>query len=260
MGPKKQLGQHFLTSPAYAERIVEAIPAASHETVLEVGPGRGALTIFLTGRFKALHCVEIDHDAISILMKKIQPETATIHHHDILTFDFAKVGFPLHVTGNLPYAIGARIIKKTLLYGKDILSITFMLQREVAERIVARPCTKTNGFLTIFCQFFGSPGIICHIPPGAFFPRPSVDSSVVRMTIDRHVEERLPKREWNDFFGFVSKGFSQRRKKLAKVIGVNATGKARAESILHSLGFETTVRPEELGINQWLALYRQWTS
>jgi 16S rRNA (adenine1518-N6/adenine1519-N6)-dimethyltransferase len=260
MGPKKQLGQHFLTSPAYAAQIAGAVPAAPHETVLEIGPGRGALTVFLKERFSALHCVEIDSDAIAALTRKIGSGSVTIHRHDILSFDYANAGFPLHVVGNLPYAIGARIIKKTLLYGKDIRSMTFMLQREVAERIVAGPHCKANGFLSIFCQFFGKPGIVCHVPPGAFFPRPRVNSSVVSMTIDPDVEEKLEKPRWEDFFAFVSKGFSQRRKKLAKVIGQDPAGKSRAEAILGSLGFAMTARPEDLGINEWLALFKQWTA
>jgi 16S rRNA (adenine1518-N6/adenine1519-N6)-dimethyltransferase len=259
MGPKKQLGQHFLTSPAYAAQIASAVPATPHETVLEIGPGRGALTIFLKERFSALHCVEIDSDAIAALTRKIGQGSVTIHRHDILSFDYAAAGFPLHVVGNLPYAIGARIIKKTLLYGKNIRSITFMLQREVAERIIAGPHCKANGFLSIFCRFFGEPGIVCHVPPGAFFPRPKVDSSVVSMTIDQDVEDKLEKQRWDDFFAFVSKGFSQRRKKLAKVIGQDSIGKSRAESILGSLGFVTTARPEDLGINDWLALFKLWT-
>lgn len=259
MGPKKQLGQHFLTSLAYAAHIAGAVPAALHETVLEIGPGRGALTIFLKERFGKLHCVEIDRDAIAALTRKIGQGSVTIHRHDILSFDYATAGFPLHVVGNLPYAIGARIIKKTLLYGKDIRSITFMLQREVAERIIAKPHCKANGFLSIFCQFFGRPGIVCHVPPGAFFPRPKVDSSVVSMTIDPDVEEKLEKPRWNDFFAFVSQGFSQRRKKLAKVIGQDSVGKSRAESILGTIGFPATARPEDLGVNEWLALFKQWT-
>jgi 16S rRNA (adenine1518-N6/adenine1519-N6)-dimethyltransferase len=260
MGPKKQLGQHFLTSPAYAARIAGAVPAQQHETVLEIGPGRGALTVFLKERFSALHCVEIDKDAIAVLERKIGPGSVTIHRHDILSFDYATAGFPLHVVGNLPYALGARIIKKTLLYGNNIRSMTFMLQREVAERIVSGPYCKTNGFLSIFCQFFGRPAVVCHVPPGAFFPRPKVNSSVVTMTIDPAVEEKLPQTRWDDFFTFVSKGFSQRRKKLAKVVGGDATGKSRVESILVSLGFKETARPEDLGTSEWLALFRLCTA
>lgn len=260
MGPKKQLGQHFLTSPSYARKIALAIPAGPDETVLEIGPGRGALTVFLTERFSRLHCVEIDRDAIAVLKGKIGRTTAQIHRHDVLTFDYGTAGFPLHVTGNLPYAIGALIIKKTLLYGSRIRSITFMLQREVAERIVAGPHCRENGFLSIFCRFFGNPEIVCHVPPGAFFPRPGVDSSVVGMVIDPGVDKKLPQPHWNDFFSFVSKGFSQRRKMAAKVIGETAEGKRRAAALLEEVGCAATARPEDLGIREWLAFYRRWNA
>ncbi|MBN1130545.1 MAG: ribosomal RNA small subunit methyltransferase A [Chitinispirillaceae bacterium] len=257
-GPKKQLGQHFLTSPAYARKIARAIPAAAHERVLEIGPGRGALTMALKERFQDLHCVEIDDEVLAVLAGKLGPGAGVIHHHDVLSFDYAHAGFPLHVTGNLPYAIGALIVKKTLLYGTAILSMTVMLQREVARRIVARPHSKENGFLSLFCQFFGEPEILFHVPPGAFFPRPNVHSSVIRMTIDPAKCGRLDQGQWNDFFAFVSRGFSQRRKKLANVLGRDANSKSRAESILSGLGCTAAVRPEDLGINEWLALFREW--
>ena len=174
--PKKHLGQHFLTSPAYARRIADAVPAGQADNLLEIGSGYGALTIFLKERFPAMHLVEVDADAIGRLREKLGENRCTIHVADVLGFDFGKAGFPLHVAGNLPYSIGAMIIKKTLLYGSNVRSCTFMVQREVAERIVSPPHRRTNGFLTIFCRYFGAPKILFHVPPGAFFPRPNVDS------------------------------------------------------------------------------------
>jgi 16S rRNA (adenine1518-N6/adenine1519-N6)-dimethyltransferase len=132
----------------------------------------------LNSGFPGFHCVELDTDVLEILKSKLKDDRYTIHISDVLAFDFFKAGFPLHVTGNLPYSIGAMIIKKTLLYGNDILSCTFMVQLEVAERIVSGPNSKTNGFLSIFCSFFGKPKLLFHVPPGAFFPGPKVDSSV----------------------------------------------------------------------------------
>jgi 16S rRNA (adenine1518-N6/adenine1519-N6)-dimethyltransferase len=260
MGPKKQLGQHFLTSPAYARKIAFAVPAGPAETVLEIGPGRGALTVFLKERFSALHCVEVDGDVIAALKAKLGPSSISVHPHNVLTFDYGTAGFPLHVVGNLPYSIGALIIKKTLLYGSRIRSITFMLQREVAERVVALPHCKANGFLSIFARFFGDPEMVCHVPPGAFFPRPKVDSSVIRMNVEPGVERKLPEPEWNNFFSFVSKGFSQRRKMVAKVIGETAEGKSRVTGILKEIGCPAGARPEDLGINEWLVLYRRWNA
>jgi 16S rRNA (adenine1518-N6/adenine1519-N6)-dimethyltransferase len=260
MRPKKHLGQHFLTSPAYARRIAEAVPAGPQDHVLEIGPGQGSLTVFLKERFAGLHCVEIDGEAIVRLREKLGQNSCTIHQADVLDFDFRIAGFPLHVVGNLPYSIGAMIIKKTLLYGTGIRSFTFMVQREVAERISSAPHKKTNGYLTIFCQFFGKPELLFHVPPGAFFPRPKVDSSVVRIVVDHEVENRLPAGRWKDFFLFVSRAFSMRRKKLANVISEDPAGRKRAEELLAAMKCNPLSRPEDLGAGEWLELYRLWTA
>lgn len=258
MRPKKHLGQHFLTSPAYAKRIAEAVPARADEHVLEIGPGRGAVSVFLKERFPWFHCVEIDRDAIVKLKERLGKGHYTVHHDDALSFDYNRAGFPLHVVGNLPYSSAAMIIKKTLLYGSAVRSFTFMIQREVACRIAAPPHRKTNGFLTIFCQFFASPKVLFHVPPGAFFPKPKVDSSVVKMVIDAPPEKRLPQDEWKTFFSFVSKSFGMRRKKLSNVIGINAQGREHCEDLLRDIGCGEFSRPEDLGINDWLGLYNRW--
>jgi 16S rRNA (adenine1518-N6/adenine1519-N6)-dimethyltransferase len=258
MRPKKHLGQHFLTSPSYARRIAEAVPAQPGENVLEIGPGRGAVTVFLKERFPSFHCVEIDGDAVDVLKKKLGEGSYIVHRADVLSFDYGLAGFPLHVVGNLPYSIAAMIIKKTLLYGAAVRSFTFMVQREVAERITAAPHRKANGFLSIFCQFFASPRVLFRVPPGAFFPKPKVDSSVVAMAVDVPPEERLPRDEWNPFFAFVSKAFSMRRKKLSNVIGEGARGRERCECFLRELGCAPLSRPEDLGIRDWVDLYNRW--
>ena len=258
-GPKKALGQHFLTAPSFARRIAEAIPAGPEDNLLEIGPGCGALSVFLKDRFPCFHLVELDRDVIERLRLKLGQGSYTIHIHDILDFDFSIPGFPLHVVGNLPYSIGAMIIRKTLLYGNNILSCTFMVQREVAERIVSPPHVKTNGFLSIFCQFFGKPKIHFHVPPGAFFPPPSVDSSVFQIVIDPDLESKLPAGLREDFFAFVSRGFSMRRKQLPKILGESGSGgitKERYAAFLDKMGLPVTSRPEDLGIDEWLELYR----
>ncbi|MBN2188996.1 MAG: ribosomal RNA small subunit methyltransferase A [Chitinispirillaceae bacterium] len=252
------MGQHFLTSPFYARRIAEAVPAQAGEHVLEIGPGRGAVTVFLRERFPAFHCVEIDGDAVDVLKKRLGEGSYTVHRADVLSFDYGRAGFPLHVVGNLPYSSAAMIIKKTLLYGAAVRSFTFMVQREVAERIVAAPHGKANGFLSIFCQFFASPKVLFRVPPGAFFPRPAVDSSVVTMTVGSRPEDTLPPDEWDLFFSFVSKAFTMRRKKLSNVIGVSAQGRERCEKLLRELGCAPLSRPEDLGVDDWVGLYNRW--
>lgn len=257
MIPKKHLGQHFLTAPSYARKIAAAVPAGGSEHILEIGPGQGALSIFLKERFPLFHLVEIDETAIELLLRKLGNGVYTIHHGDVLEFDFEKAGFPLHVVGNLPYSIGAHIIKKTLLYGGDIRSCTFMVQREVAKRIVSEPHKKTYGFLSVFCSFFGMPRLLFSVPPGAFFPRPKVDSSVVQIMIEKDAEKKLPRRRWNSFFAFVSRGFRQRRKKVVNALADDSQRKETLASVLAAVGAVPDARPEDLDCNQWLEFYKK---
>jgi 16S rRNA (adenine1518-N6/adenine1519-N6)-dimethyltransferase len=256
MHPKKRLGQHFLTAPSYAKKIAESIDAEPSDHVLEIGPGRGALSVHLKKRFPGFHCVELDQDMILQLSAKLGPGDWVVHQCDALKFDFSKAGFPLHVVGNLPYSVGAMIIKKTLYYGENIVSCTFMVQREVAQRIVSPPHSKQNGFLSIFCQFFGSPRILFHVPAGAFFPKPKIESSVFQLPVRKDLMARLHRVEWEKFFQFVDKGFSMRRKTLVNVLGRDGN-KNNHIAALKELDIDPMVRPEDLCVDQWLELYKK---
>ncbi len=256
MVPKKWYAQHFLTSVRHAQRIADSIPATPNENVLEIGPGKGALTVHLIKRFPAIHCVEIDPDAAATLAARIGQGSWTLHQCDALDFDFGCAGFPLHVVGNLPYSVGAMIIKKTLLHGNDILSCTFMVQREVAQRIAAGPHSKRMGFLSVFCQFFGTPRILFHVPAGAFFPKPNVESTVFRLVVDPDLGSKLPSAQWLDYFSFVDRGFRTRRKMLVNVLG-GSGGRDGWTTMLEKLGISRSVRAEDVSADQWLAMYKQ---
>lgn len=257
MKPKKFFGQHFLTAPSYAKKIVDSIPAERGDAkVLEIGPGKGALSVFLKERFPKFHLVEIDGDVINILYEKLGKGDYTIHNIDIMKFDYSEVGFPLHVVGNLPYSIASHIIKKTLLYGKNILSCTFMLQKEVAQRIIASPHSKNYGFLSVFCSFFGKPELLFNVPSGCFFPKPKVDSAVIRIIVDRNPEEKLPSSEWNNFFSFVSKGFQKRRKMLVNSLSFDTNSKDRIIDVLKNLNIHPNLRCEDLECSQWIEIYK----
>lgn len=256
MRPKKHFGQHFLSAPSYARKIAASIDARPDDNILEIGPGRGALSIHLKQRFPRFHAVELDPDVVPQLYSKLGAGGWVLHECDALEFDFAKAGFPLHVVGNLPYSVAAMIIKKTLLYGKDILSCTFMVQREVAQRIVSPAHSRRNGFLSIFCQFFGKPHILFHVPAGAFFPKPKIESSVFKLAVRQDLMARLPRSEWEEFFRFVDKGFSMRRKTLVNVLGREADKKKYID-MLREMMIDPKVRPEDLCVDQWLELYKK---
>ena len=270
-----------MTAPAFAKKIADAVPASAGEYVLEIGPGRGALSAYLLERFPNLRLVEVDADAVNILREKLDAEIRrinndnnnirgirgndkhgaeryAIHNEDVMSFDFSLAGFPLHVVGNLPYNIGAMIIRKTLALAPSVLSCTFMVQREVAARIVSAPHSRENGFLSIFCQFFGETKLLFHVPPGAFFPRPNVDSSVFQVIVDRGVEKKLPRARWENFFSFVSGGFSMRRKQLAKILALKlGGGKEFYGNALLQMNMDAAARPEDLDVNGWLDLYKR---
>jgi 16S rRNA (adenine1518-N6/adenine1519-N6)-dimethyltransferase len=234
------------------------VPASAGERVLEIGPGRGALSVHLLKRFPGMHMVEVDKDAIWLLREKLGVGEYAVHNEDVLEFDFEKAGFPLHVAGNLPYNIGAMIIRKTLMNAPRVLSCTFMLQKEVALRIVAEPGGRKNGFLSIFCRFFGTAKLLFHVPPGAFFPRPNVDSSVFQIVVDQNVEAKLRREQWESFFAFVDAGFSMRRKQLAKVLALKfGRDKEFYCGELLGMGMDGQARPEDLGADGWLELYRR---
>jgi 16S rRNA (adenine1518-N6/adenine1519-N6)-dimethyltransferase len=252
--PKKRLGQHFLTSTYHAQRIADAVPAETGATVFELCAGRGALSRYLVAKFPNLHCNEMDDDAIPILRSTLGEGAWALHAGDVMSLDFAKIGAGIHVVGNLPYNIGAHIIKKTLMYGAMVHSCTFMLQREVAERIVAGPGSKKNGFLSIFCQFFGTARLLFHVPPGAFLPKPKVYWSLIKILIDRDVERKIPPQQWPQFCALVDRGFSKRRKTLANSLGWDGD-REHYQTILKQLGLAPMVRSEDLGIDAWRELF-----
>jgi len=253
--PKKRLGQHFLQSRYYAERIADAIVKYNDGHIVEIGPGRGALSIFLKERYPRFHLIETDAEIIPILREKLGKGEWTLHRADALEFDFSALGSSLHIVGNLPYNVGALIIRKTLLYAPQVASVTYMVQREVAERITAMPHTKQMGYLSIFCQFFGTPKILFRVPNGAFFPKPNVESAVFQLKVDRNIEDRLPKVKWESFFNFVSRNYTMRRKTLATCLAWNNGEKSSYHHILEAIGLDRKVRPEDLDVQKWLELY-----
>lgn len=253
--PKKKFGQNFLNSPYYAKKIASLVKASDDSSVVEIGPGTGAVSRYLNAVYPRFHLIEMDHDVIPHLKKNLGPGEWTLHVDNILDFELNKLGSPLHIVGNLPYNIAAMIIKKTLLHCPDTASITFTVQREVAERIIAKPHTKQNSYLSIFCQFFGTPKIAFHLPPGVFFPKPNVDSSVFQLFCNSTGIKSLPKEDWNNFFDFVSRGFSKRRKTLANTLSWNSNLKSVYEECITVHTKNPKARPEDLPVQTWLDLY-----
>jgi 16S rRNA (adenine1518-N6/adenine1519-N6)-dimethyltransferase len=208
--------QHFLTDRHYIDRIVAAISPQPDDVMVEIGPGPGALTAPLVERLNHLHAVEIDRDLAAALRVRYAPEKLTLHEQDVLTFHFAVLDGRFRCVGNLPYNISTPFLFHLGAFAGDLIDATFMLQKEVVDRMVAEPGTADYGRLSVMLQYRFAMSRLFIVPPGAFTPPPKVDSAIVRMTpLDgtRAVADDEPR-----FAAIVAAGFGQRRKTLSNTL------------------------------------------
>lgn len=212
---KKSLGQHFLKDGNMIAKIIDSIEAEPSDKIVEIGPGSGALTDRLVDRFSNVTVIEIDQRMTQLLQEK--HPGLDIRNEDILKTDWSAVTSddePVHVIGNLPYYITSQILFGLLKNREKISSALLMMQKEVAERLVAVPHTKEYGILSVQTQLMSTPEILFDVPPQVFSPPPSVDSSVVRLTMDK------PALACSDSHlkTVVRMAFNQRRKKLSNAL------------------------------------------
>lgn len=249
---KKSLGQHFLKDGNMIRKIVDAIPAKPEDRVIEIGPGAGALTGPLLDRFKDLTVIEIDQRMVEHLAEKF-PELNIIHQ-DILKCnwaEFTKIGENVHVIGNLPYYITSQILFAILENRSRLQTATLMMQKEVAERIVASPGNKEYGILSVQCQLMSTPEILFDVPPHLFSPPPNVDSTVIRFSLDKSELECTDQH----LKTVVRMAFNQRRKKLSNALKRLNTDlpvdefdfSLRAEALSPGMYEKMTARLEQLG-------------
>ena len=245
--PKKRLGQHFLTDPAIAGKIVNALLTDPGDTVLEIGPGTGVLTGPLLKKEIQLLLVEIDPESIAYLKRK-WPE---LEGH-IIGQDFLKMNLdtyltgPFHIIGNFPYNISSQIFFRVLEHRQSISSVVCMIQKEVADRIASPPGSKAYGILSVLLQaYFHIEGLFT-VKPGSFFPPPKVNSGVIRLTRNHALELSCDEKL---FFRVVKTVFNQRRKMIRNSI----------KTILLNLDsdFELlSLRPEQLDVSGFVELTR----
>ena len=268
---KKAFGQNFISDPQIIEAIVDASGAGPQDTVVEIGPGKGALTCSLAKRAERVIAVELDSSVIPLLKGNLAgAKNVEIVNEDILKFDWSRVAkMPenpcnsgvLRVVGNLPYYITTPILLGILERCVPAETITVMVQKEVADRIVAIPGGRDFGVLSISLQYYADCSYVLDVPAEYFTPRPKVDSAVVHMTLKK--ERLLAPEEEPQFFAIVKKAFSQRRKTLVNsLVGYRtAPGAAplQKEDILKALsacGIDEKRRPETLSIEEFAALSR----
>jgi 16S rRNA (adenine1518-N6/adenine1519-N6)-dimethyltransferase len=250
--PSKQMGQNFLIDPNMARWIVSQLDLAENDTVVEVGPGTGALTEHIVGVAKRVILIEFDARLAAFLKDRFAGETSVeVHHADGARFDGRQLfpHRPLKFLGNLPYSCGGAILKNLLSRPHPFQRAVIMLQKEVIDRLAATPGSKDYGMLSLRTQVDWIVEPQRTVPPEAFHPRPAIDSTVAIM---RPRTEGLPAFDRRLFDELLRRGFAQRRKQLKKQLpdGIDW------EKISLELGVPTTARAEELDLTKWIALTR----
>jgi len=255
---RKRFGQHFL-EPAWVTKLVDALDAQPGDTFLEIGPGRGALTVPLAARVKTLLAVEIDRDLAAALPSRV-PEVRLLQGDflDVNLTDLLRdVPRPVRVVGNLPYNVASPILFKLLHDAEDgrvLKDATLMLQKEVADRLVARPGSEGYGALAIQVALLADADRILSLPPGAFRPPPKVKSAVVRL---RFREPGLDVGDRATFEKLVRGLFLQRRKTLANALKPVADSVGRsATELIEQARVDAAKRPEALALDDFARLAR----
>ena len=238
------LGQHFLVSEEILARLAEAICGEHTPRVVEIGPGRGALTRHLLKRTDELHAIELDGSLVRYLQRHFGGELRLhVHEGDVLETDLAQWG-PAAIAGNLPYYITSPIIEKFLHLDERFGRAVFLMQWEVAQRLLARPGSRDYGYLTVATQLVCDAELVCRVPPAAFSPPPKVDSGAVRL---RRRPVVRPDRQ--ELLKFVGRCFTHKRKNLRNNL------KPYYGAAIDALP-EAGLRAEQLNLERFANLYR----
>ena len=245
--PRKRLGQHFLVDRRALERIADALAPTSADTVVEIGPGRGALTDLLAARAGRVVAIELDRDLVPYLRERYGAAgNVEVIERDVLDLTLADAaGTPdFIVCGNVPYYITTPILFHALASPRPRRAV-FLVQREVAERVAAQPGSKTYGALSVNVQAVATAELVTRVPAAAFRPPPSVESAVLRVT--PRADPVVPPQLEEPYRRLVQDAFSLRRKQLRRVVRTVARVDVdRADAILARAGLDAELRPESL--------------
>lgn len=257
--PRKSLGQHFLTDPRIANRIVGAAEAAAGDTIVEIGPGTGALTRRLVLQADRVVAVELDQRLAAELPSRLNyPSSLTVHQGDarrMTIADLPGVGTKYKVVANLPYYAAAPIVRRLLESECPPSLLVVMVQREVAEAITAKPGAMT--LMSVATQFYAEPSVVVQAPPRAFRPPPKVSSTVVKLVVRAVPAVSTP--DTGRFFSLVKAGFAAPRKQLRNSLmqGSGASGDT-VSAALADAGIDGQRRPATLTIDEWGLLDAAW--
>ncbi|WP_404992555.1 16S rRNA (adenine(1518)-N(6)/adenine(1519)-N(6))-dimethyltransferase RsmA [Cupriavidus pauculus] len=255
---RKRFGQNFLVDDGIIYGIVNAIDPQPDDIVVEIGPGLGALTDPLLERLPSMQVVELDRDLVERLRRRYS-DRITVHAGDALAFDFARLQQPgraLRIVGNLPYNISSPLLFHLMDFADHVRDQHFMLQKEVVERMVAGPGSKSFGRLSIMLQVRYHMEHVLDVPPASFNPPPKVDSAVVRMipwprAEDGSLRSPYPACDASVLGDVVTAAFSQRRKVLRNTLSF-----LRDQVDFDALGFDLGRRAEEVAVAEYVELAR----
>jgi 16S rRNA (adenine1518-N6/adenine1519-N6)-dimethyltransferase len=244
----RKFGQHFLTNQATLAKLAAAACPERTPRVVEIGPGRGALTTHLLSRTDELHALELDQSLVTYLEKHFEKEPKLhVHHADVLRTDLSQWGRAV-VTGNLPYYITSPIIEKFLNLDAAFSRAMFLMQWEVAQRVVAQPGSRDYGYLSVFTQLISTVEIALKVPPGAFSPPPQVDSAAVVFQRKAIIPEN-----WRAVLKLASRAFAQKRKTLRN--NLRPFYGAAVDDLP-----EANQRAEQLSLDQFIGLHNRLVS
>lgn len=257
----KGLGQNFLIDGNVVRTIRESAKVTKDDYVLEIGPGFGTLTEELLMHAKKVVAVEIDKRLLDVLNYTLEDfDNFVLINEDVLKVDFDKLveeefeGHSFKILANLPYYITTPIITKLIEMKLPVESMTFMVQKEVAERLVAKPGNKQYGSITVFIDYYSHAQIVCKAPKSVFIPQPKIDSAVVRLDLkdlrdqENQVDEKV-------LFKLVHAGFQQRRKNILNSMTSDPSlglDKKRLAAILDDLGISHNKRAEDLSLQDYI--------
>jgi len=254
-GPKKSLGQHWLKDPDILADIAEAAELTGDDVVLEIGPGLGTLTSRLLARANSVTAVEFDADLARKLPGQFPGKKLTVVNQDILQFDLNQLPKNYKVVANVPYYITSKIVEKLMTAENKPSVAVLLVQKEVAERIAAE--AGNMSILSVSVQIFAEAELDIEVPRQFFTPPPKVDSQVVVLrTRDNPL---ITSEDQRDFFRIVKAGFSAKRKKLrSSLSGGLGIDKSVAEELLKNAGISPDARAEDLAIEDWKKLLKEW--
>lgn len=244
---RKRFGQNFLQDNGIIYQIIQVIQPKSDDTLVEIGPGLGALTHPLL-KCASVIAVEIDRDLSANLSAMPDAKNKlTIINQDALSLNFCQWGEGIRIIGNLPYNISTPLLFHLLQYTKCIKDMHFMLQKEVADRIAASPGSKNYGRLSVMLQYYCQTSLLFDVPPESFFPKPKVNSAIIRLT--PHITNPFEKVDYTVLENVTAKAFAMRRKTI-----FNNLKQWISLDDLKSLSIDPQQRPEQLTIAEFVRL------